>query len=99
MNQKNTKTKPRVPESKIPIIGDRNKEIIQAVMQGIIQQLDPLLTGLTQQSENIEHRLAVVEEVKQIFPSKIDVNVVVKHDFSTPNDFEKAEQKQEVIIK
>jgi len=40
-----------------------------------MQYLDPIMQNILTSIDGIERRLAVVEEVKQLFPAKIEVTV------------------------
>jgi len=73
-----TKQKPKVPQSKIPIIGGTEKAKSEEFVRQIMQYLDPIMNNILQSIDGIERRLAVVEEVKQLFPAKIEV--LVKHE-------------------
>ena len=72
-----TKQKPKVPPSKVPIIGQKSadKEKSEEFVRQIMNYLDPIMNDILQSIDGIERRLAVVEEVKQVFPAKVDVNV------------------------
>ena len=78
----------KVPRTKlnikkeVPIIGGANKEMqevadktVEKHMQRFMQTLEPIISALNQNVDTIERRLSVVEEVKQTFPSKVDVTV------------------------
>ena len=79
----------KVPPTKIktkdvPVIGGVNEatkkmieETVDQRMQGLLKVLDPLVQNLHGELAEIEKRLSVVEEVKQLFPSKVEV--IVKH--------------------
>lgn len=69
-----TKQKPKVPETKVPIIGQSaDKAKSEEFVRQIMGYLDPILQNILQSIDGIEHRLAVVEEVKQVFPPKVEV--------------------------
>ena len=72
-----TKQKPKVPPSKVPIIGQTaDKAKSEEFVRQIMQYLDPIMNNILQSIDGIERRLAVVEEVKQLFPQT--VNVIIK---------------------
>ena len=77
-----TKQKPKVPPSKVPIIGQPRQSADKAKSEEFVRQimnyLDPIMNNILQSIDGIERRLAVVEEVKQLFPQKIEV--LVKHE-------------------
>lgn len=80
--------KPGVPHIKtkgVHIIGEQDKKIREIAVEEVEKHLQKFGAGLNQIIENImgtvdgiEHRVSVVEEVKQIVPSKIEV--IVKHE-------------------
>ena len=82
--------KPKVPPSKVPIIGG-DKERDMALVNTILAQIDPVLQKILEGIDGLERRVAVVEEVKQLFPAKIEV--IVKHDGSVVTK----EQVQKVL--
>ena len=66
-----------VPKGKkLPIIGGNEKAKSEEFVRQIMQFLDPVLQNILTSIDGIERRLAVVEEIKQIFPQT--VNVVIK---------------------
>lgn len=70
--------KPGVPRN-IPTIGGKAKSAeAEDFVKQIMQYLDPVLQNILTAIDGIEHRLNVVEEVKQVFPQKIEV--VIKHE-------------------
>lgn len=72
-----TKQKPKVPSTKVPIIGQSaDKAKSEEFVRQIMNYLDPVLQNILTSIDGIERRLAVVEEVKQIFPQT--VHVVIK---------------------
>ena len=72
-----TKQKPKVPPTKVPIIGQSaDKAKSEEFVRQIMNYLDPVLQNILTAIDGIEHRLNVVEEVKQLFPAT--VNVVIK---------------------
>jgi hypothetical protein len=65
----------------IPEIGGLDKQIEDSVakhMQKLIGYLDPLIQNINLGIETLEKRVAVVEEVKKLFPDKVEV--IVKHE-------------------
>ena len=70
-----TKQKPKVPQSKIPIIGGTEKAKSEEFIRQVMQYLDPIMQKILQSIDGLERRVAVVEEVKQVFPAKVDVTV------------------------
>ena len=68
---KNTIKKPRVPQAKVPIIGQQGKP--DEFVRGILKYLDPILQSILNSIDGLERRVAVMEEVKQLFPQKIEV--------------------------
>ena len=48
---------------------------VEKQMQRFMQTLEPIISALNQNVDTIERRLSVVEETKQIFPSKVEVVV------------------------
>lgn len=77
------KTKHNPPKDKnIHIIGnkftEKDNEIINAAVNAIIEKVEPILNGIGQMVDSIDKRLAIVEEVKKIFPDKVEV--VIKHE-------------------
>ena len=63
-----------VPKGKkLPIIGGTEKEKSEEFVRQIMQYLDPIMQNILQSIDGIERRLAVVEEVKQVFPAKVEV--------------------------
>ena len=73
-----SKGKPKVPPSKVPIIGQsaskpQGQEIVEAIMAQLRPVIDSILTAI----DGLERRVAVVEEVKQVFPSC--VRVIIEH--------------------
>jgi len=67
-----------VPKSKgLPVIGSADKAKSEEFVRQIMQYLDPIMNNILQSIDGIERRLAVVEEVKQVFPAKVEV--AVKH--------------------
>ena len=72
--------KPKVPSTKVPIIGEKEKSAqSEEFVRQVMQYLDPIMQNILQSIDGIERRLAVVEEVKQVFPAKVDVTI--KHDY------------------
>ena len=69
-----TKQKPKVPPSNIPILGQQvNKIQVQEVVNTIMAQLKPTLDIILENIDGLERRVNVVEEVKQVFPAKVEV--------------------------
>ena len=69
-----SKQKPKVPPSNIPILGQKVDKIqVQEVVNTIMAQLKPTLDIILENIDGLERRLAVVEEVKQLFPPKVEV--------------------------
>ena len=66
----------------LPIIGgEKDKEtkaLINESIKAILARLDPIMQNILQNIDGLERRLAVAEEVKQIFPAH--VTVTVKHE-------------------
>jgi len=70
---------PRTNVKGIPEIGKGSSaERDQRLIQAFFQQLDPILSTLSGVIEEIQRRVAVLEEVKSMIPSKIEV--VIKND-------------------
>jgi len=63
-----------IPKTKIPIIGEKEKS--EEFVRQVMAYLDPIMQNILTSIDGIERRLAVVEEVKQIFPASI--NVIIK---------------------
>lgn len=63
-----------IPTKKVPIIGEKAQ--IQGIIQAIVNQLKPQIDIILTSVEALEHRMNVVEEVKQVFPASI--NVIIK---------------------
>ena len=61
------RNKPRVVESKVPIIGqeftEKDKRLIDTAVQGMIQKVEPMLNGIGQMVDELGRRVAVVEEM------------------------------------
>lgn len=60
------RNKPRVVESNVPIIGqinEKDKKVIDTAVNGMIQKVEPMLNGLGQMVEELDRRVAVVEEM------------------------------------
>ena len=69
-----TAKNPKVPQSKVPILGQSSgKAKSEEFVRQIMQYLDPIMNNILQSIDGIERRLAVVEEVKQVFPAKVEV--------------------------
>ena len=70
----------------VPIIGGKKTQApgtqMQELIPAIVAQLTPTLDIILEKVTTLEMRMAVVEEVKQLFPAKIEV--VVKHDHTKP---------------
>ena len=74
----------------VPIIGGKKEQPqgiqMQELIPAIVAQLKPTLDLILGNVTALEGRMAVVEEVKQLFPSKIDVIVkqeqpqIISHD-------------------
>lgn len=64
---------------KVHLIGGDKMEP-QQIIPAIIAQLKPTLDLILGNVTALEGRMAVVEEVKQLFPSQIKVDVTVKHE-------------------
>lgn len=66
---------------KVPIIGqkftEKDNEIINAAVQAIVQKVEPILNGIGGMVDAMDKRVAVLEEVKKIFPDKVEV--VIRH--------------------
>ena len=74
--------KPRsIPQSNIPIIGEKDKNRDVALVNTILAQIDPVMQRILEGIDGLERRVATVEEVKQVFPS--NVRVVIVHDHGT----------------
>lgn len=62
-----SRNKPRVVESKLPIIGDqfteRDKKLIDTAVQGMIGKVEPMLNGIGQMVDEVGRRVAVIEEI------------------------------------
>jgi len=72
-----TDKKKGVPKgNKVPIIGESE---IQKAIKELVQYLDPIILNFSNMFDAIDKRLAVVEEVKKIFPDKVEVTV--KHEY------------------
>ena len=68
-----------VPKSKgLPTIGGTEKAKSEKFVRQIMNYLDPVLQNILTAIDGIEHRLNVVEEVRQLFPNKVEV--VIKHE-------------------
>lgn len=71
---------------KVHLIGGDKKQpqvTMQELIPAIVAQLKPTLDLILGNVTTLENRVNVVEEVKQLFPSKVDVNVTVKHEYPT----------------
>lgn len=94
-----TKQKPKVPPTKIPIIGSADKAKSEEFVRQIMQYLDPIMNNILQSIDGIERRLAIVEEVKQVFPQT--VNVIIKKESGgktsslPPEDFKTGKELEE----
>lgn len=79
------KSAPRVPRSNVPIIGASKDEVIKnaidEALTTLTQHLDPILHNLGGAIEELQKRLAIVEEVRSLLPPKIEV--VIKHEDKT----------------
>ncbi len=79
-----TDKKQGIPRGKgLPTIGGSNNEeviknAIDTALATLTQHLDPMLNNLGQAIEELQRRVNIVEEVKQVFPAKVDVTV--KHE-------------------
>lgn len=68
-----------IPKGKgLPTIGGTEKAKSEEFARQIMQYLDPIMNNILQSIDGIERRLAVVEEVKQLFPPKVEV--IIKQD-------------------
>jgi len=64
-----------VPQGKgVPIIGSKKEG--QEIVNAIMSQLSPVIENILTAIDGLERRVAVIEEVKQLFPSSI--NVIIK---------------------
>jgi len=63
-----------IPKTKIPIIGDKQKS--EEFVRQVMAYLDPIMQSILTSIDGLERRVAVVEEVKQVFPASI--NVIIK---------------------
>ncbi len=62
-----------IPKSKgLPIIGDKEKEG-RAMVQYLMEAMAPTFEGITLAIDEIQRRLSVVEEVKKLFPDRVEV--------------------------
>lgn len=90
-----------VGSKKVPIIGqkftEKDNEIINAAVKAIVERVEPILNGIGNMCEDLRQRVAVLEEVKQIFPSK--VNVIVTHEKDGVFVPEKKEKKDLPVSK
>ena len=55
--------KPRVPQTKVPIIGDKNKAQSEEFVRQIMGYLDPILQQILTSIDTLERRVTVVEEI------------------------------------
>ena len=74
----------------VPIIGGKKTQPpgiqMQELIPAIVAQLTPTLDIILENVTALEQRMAVVEEVKQLFPAKIEV--IVKHEPRPMNEYE-----------
>lgn len=73
-----SKNKQGIPQSKVPIIGGDQMPPgqAQAVVEGLMMRLNPMIEELVQSLDAIDRRLQIVEAVHKIFPDS--VTVVIK---------------------
>lgn len=88
-----TKQKPKVPSTKVPIIGGTEKEKSEEFVRQVMNYLDPIMQNILQSIDGIERRLAVVEEVKQILPPKIEVTIKHEHELMRKK-FDREQKKE-----